>query len=256
MCGDHSIAQDLTQEAYIRAWQRWARLVHYDHPESWLRLVVTRLVTDRWRWLGVRRRAAVHTGQTTVPPPSEDAVVLNAALRRLPVRQRQAIVMHYLMDMPIAEIAEETGVAVGTVKSWLSRGRDGLALVLSEPVPTASSSDVRSAGDRRARTRRAAIASLCAVLVALVIGAVALLNRDPKPNPPIMPTPSTSAEPGPFTSCRPKDFDPRPYYSHGAAGGTSYHAVIVPVVSPTGCKLNEETDVPRIDAVDASTGGV
>src|SRR5262245_5258074 len=243
MCGDHSIAQDLTQEAYIRAWQRWARLVHYDHPESWLRLVVTRLVTDRWRWLGVRRRAAVHTGQTTVPPPSEDAVVLNAALRRLPVRQRQAIVMHYLMDMPIAEIAEETGVAVGTVKSWLSRGRDGLALVLSEPVPTAQPSELRTAGDRRASRRRTVIAATCAVLLAMVVAAVLVVSRIPD-SPTITPSPSTTVEPQGFTFCRPKDFDPRPYYSHGAASGTSYHAVLVQVVSSNGCQLNEEPGMP------------
>jgi RNA polymerase sigma-70 factor (sigma-E family) len=256
MCGDHGVAQDLTQEAYIRAWQRWARLMHYDSPESWLRLVVTRLVTDRWRWLGVRRRAAVHTGQSTVPPPSEDAVVINAALRTLPVRQRQAIVMHYLMDMPVADIAEETGVAVGTVKSWLSRGRAGLALVLSEPVPAASSSEVRTAGDRRARTRRAAIASLCAVLVALVIGAVVLLNRDPKPRPPITPSPSTSTEPVPIAFCRPADLDPRPYYAHDGAAGTAYHDVIVQNVSAAVCKLGGFPGFPRIDAVDATTGGV
>jgi RNA polymerase sigma-70 factor, ECF subfamily len=45
-----------------------------------------------------------------------------AALRRLPVTYRQALALHYLFDMPVVEIAHETGVPVGTVKSWLSRG--------------------------------------------------------------------------------------------------------------------------------------
>src|SRR6266545_3434629 len=48
----------LVQETYARAWQRWRRLAGYDDQEAWLRLVVTRLATDRWRRLGVRRAAA------------------------------------------------------------------------------------------------------------------------------------------------------------------------------------------------------
>lgn len=131
MCGDLGMAQDVTQEAYVRAWQRWHRLRDYEHPESWLRLVVNRLVTDRWRRLGVRRRAADRQVTTAVMPgPSEDGVLLATALRKIPVQQRRAVVMHYLMDLSIADIARETGTSIGTVKSWLSRGRAGLATAL------------------------------------------------------------------------------------------------------------------------------
>src|SRR3954447_26828233 len=55
LTGDPGEAQDLVQEAYARAWQRWRRLTGYEDPEAWLRLVVHRLATDRWRRLGVRR---------------------------------------------------------------------------------------------------------------------------------------------------------------------------------------------------------
>jgi RNA polymerase sigma-70 factor (ECF subfamily) len=131
MCGDLGTAQDFTQEAYIRAWQRWNQVSQYEHPEAWLRLVINRLVTDRWRWLGVRRRTPVHMRQTAVlPPPSDDSVVVVAALRRLPVPMRQVLVMHYLMDLPVSRIADELGIAINTVKSRLSRGRTGLAQVL------------------------------------------------------------------------------------------------------------------------------
>jgi RNA polymerase sigma-70 factor, ECF subfamily len=135
LTGDPVEAQDMVQEAYTRAWQRWRRLRGYDEPEAWLRLVVTRLVTDRWRWLGSRRAAAA-TERPPVPadPPSEDTVLLVAALRTLPMPQRRALVLHYLLDRPIADIAHETGASVGTVKSWLSRGRAGLAAALGEPT--------------------------------------------------------------------------------------------------------------------------
>ena len=52
------------------------------------------------------------------------------ALRTLPEQHRRAVVLHYLADLSVAEIAAETGAAVGTVKSWLHRGRVQLAAVL------------------------------------------------------------------------------------------------------------------------------
>ena len=57
-------------------------------------------------------------------------MVLVAALRRLPAHLRQAITLHYLFDMPVHQIAQETGAAVGTVTSWLHRGRAELAVAL------------------------------------------------------------------------------------------------------------------------------
>lgn len=140
MCGDLAEAQDLTQEAYVRCWQRWDQIGHYPHPESWLRTVITHLVTDRWRALGVRRRVAQRwTEPEPSPPPSVDGVALAAALRRLPAQHRRAIVLHYLLDMSVADIAAETGYGVNTVKSWLARGRTRLA----EELGTWEADDVR-----------------------------------------------------------------------------------------------------------------
>ena len=55
LTGDSGVAQDLVQEAYARAWQRRGRLAGYEDAEAWLRLIVTRLATDRWRRLGETR---------------------------------------------------------------------------------------------------------------------------------------------------------------------------------------------------------
>jgi RNA polymerase sigma-70 factor, ECF subfamily len=131
MCGDRNAAQDLAQEAYMRAWQHWRRVRAYDYPEAWVRLVVTRLCADRWRRLAVHGRAMkALRPPDSVAPPSEETVLLTAALRRLPVEQRRVLVLHYLMDIAVADIAEETGTSPGTVKSRLSRGRAALAGIL------------------------------------------------------------------------------------------------------------------------------
>jgi RNA polymerase sigma-70 factor (ECF subfamily) len=133
LTGDPTEAQDLVQEAYARAWQRRRRLAGYEDPEAWLRLVVNRLATDRWRRLGVRReRAAATPPPNPVAPPSDDVVLLVRAMRALPVDHRRALALHYLLDRSVAEIAVETGVATGTVKSWLSRGRAALAAQLGD----------------------------------------------------------------------------------------------------------------------------
>jgi RNA polymerase sigma-70 factor (ECF subfamily) len=130
--GDLAEAQDLVQEAYTRAWQRWRTVATHPSPEGWVRLTVSRLATDRRRRLGRWRTTLLRAGPPEpVRPPNEDTVLVVNALRRLPLAHRQALALHYLFDLPVAAIAEETGVAVGTVKSWLSRGRAGLAEVLA-----------------------------------------------------------------------------------------------------------------------------
>nr|WP_120315897.1 sigma-70 family RNA polymerase sigma factor [Catellatospora citrea] len=131
LTGGLAEAQDFTQEAYARAWQRWGSLQHYDNPEAWLRLVVTRLATDWWRRLTVRRAAALPE-PPNVPPPDEELMTVVAALKRLPIDQRRVLAMHYLLDQPVAEIAAELSVPANTVKSWLARGRAGLAAALGE----------------------------------------------------------------------------------------------------------------------------
>ncbi|NES15380.1 MULTISPECIES: RNA polymerase sigma factor [Micromonospora] len=124
-------AQDLVQEAYARAWRQWAKLAAHPAPEAWLRLVISRLATDRWRRLRAWRLAAGRTGPPDdVRPPGEETVLLVGALRQLPARQRQALALHYLFDMSVEEIAREAGVPTGTVKSWLARGRARLAALL------------------------------------------------------------------------------------------------------------------------------
>jgi RNA polymerase sigma-70 factor (ECF subfamily) len=109
-------------------------------------VVLTRLATDRWRRLGVRRAAsATLRPPEPTQPPSETTLLLVAALRTLPMVQRRALVLHYLLDRSVADVAKETQTNVNTVKSWLARGRAGLAAALGDLNPSADQNKAEGA---------------------------------------------------------------------------------------------------------------
>lgn len=137
LTGDLAESQDLAQEAFCRAWQRWHRLTDYDDPLAWVRRVTANLAVSRWRRLTVARRRLRRERPGEVPAVGPEHVTLVAALRTLPERQRHAVVLHHLADLPVAEVARELGVATGTVKSWLHRARATLAAQLAD-TPTGS----------------------------------------------------------------------------------------------------------------------
>jgi RNA polymerase sigma-70 factor, ECF subfamily len=123
----------VVQEAFTRAAGRWQRLRDYDLPEQWVRRVAVNLARDGRR--RVRRRLAVLTKLDTdaaavVPPISVDGLVVAAALATLPRRHRQVVVLHYLLDLSVQEVARQLAVPVGTVKSRLARARTTLAAQL------------------------------------------------------------------------------------------------------------------------------
>lgn len=130
--GDADQARDLVQEAFARALPRWSRLVRYDDPAGWVHRVAWNLATSQWRRLRTFRRYAHAHRERYAPEPTPDRVMLERALATLPADQRRVVVMHYLGDLPVAEIATALGVPEGTVKSWLHRARQALAANLSE----------------------------------------------------------------------------------------------------------------------------
>jgi RNA polymerase sigma-70 factor (ECF subfamily) len=137
LTGDWAEAQDCLQEAYARAWQRWPSVRELDAPLAWVRVVAFRLARSRWR--RAQHGLRLHRGNPTTESlagPSPDAVALVAALRRLPEAQRQALILHHLGDLSVAEVARETGVPEGTVKARLSRGRAALAELLRDDLET------------------------------------------------------------------------------------------------------------------------
>lgn len=131
--GDLGEAQDVVQEAFVRAWLRHSSLSLADAPEAWVRTVAVRLAISRWRrtrnaMTAWRQRSELY--DDTGPGSEHPALV--AALRQIPEAQRVAIVLHHLCDLTVEQVAAETGSPVGTVKTRLSRGRAALAPFLSE----------------------------------------------------------------------------------------------------------------------------
>lgn len=137
LTADRAAAEDVTQEAFARAYRDWERVGTYDRPDAWVRRVAVNLTRSRWRKLRNEAVSLARLGPLPVEnapdlPPDQAAVW--RAVRRLPRRQAAAIALHYVEGLPVAEIAEVTGVAVGTTKSDLHRGRARLADLLDEEM--------------------------------------------------------------------------------------------------------------------------
>jgi RNA polymerase sigma factor (sigma-70 family) len=124
MCGDPSIAEDATQEAFARALARWRRLAGTSWAAGW---TTTTAINVARRQLRTRPTIRV---QPTAEADHDATLDLRAAIEHLPSRQKQAIALHYMMDLTIADAAAAMGCDEGTVKTHLSRGRSALLRVL------------------------------------------------------------------------------------------------------------------------------
>ncbi len=143
--GDRHQAEDVAQEAFARALTRWSRIGGYELPEAWVRRVALRIATDSGRRFRRAIRVSVKLAaqrQATEPEPCDSLAftALGAALRRLPLREREVLALHYLADLPVEAIARERGLPAGTVKTRLAAGRRRLEAELTqrpEAVPDA-----------------------------------------------------------------------------------------------------------------------
>jgi RNA polymerase sigma-70 factor, ECF subfamily len=143
--GSRAEAEDVTQEAFARALARWPAISGYDLPDAWVRRVALRLAVDSARRV---RRAARLASRVAADPPCAGcdpldplpSTWLTTALLRVPLRQREVLVLHYLADLPVEAIARDRGMSAGTVKTRLAAGRRRLEQELSK------SAEARDAG--------------------------------------------------------------------------------------------------------------
>jgi RNA polymerase sigma-70 factor (sigma-E family) len=121
LTGDWGEAEDLVQEALLRCQRRW-RGIAADDPHAYVRRAVVNGAAN-WRR---RRRIELPLSETASSPDhssrTDERVVLLDALRRLPVEQRQVLVLRFFEQLSEAETARALGVPEGTVKSRSSRG--------------------------------------------------------------------------------------------------------------------------------------
>jgi len=136
LTGSQGEAEELVQEAFVRCYQRWAKVEGYDNPGAWLRRVLLNLAASRGRRLAAEVRALTHLGARPSHHPAGPAEAgagdeeFWAAVRRLPRRQAQAIVLYYGDDLPTDDVARVMCCAEGTVRALLHQARTGLAKVL------------------------------------------------------------------------------------------------------------------------------
>lgn len=131
--GDREIAWDATQEAFSRALVRWRRLRSEPWATGWVMTTAMNLARRELRRRGGRARGMIEPGAT--PGPEPDAVRrmdLSRALKALPARRRQAVVLYYVGDLSVHAIAELMGLSESAVRAHLSNARRDLKNVFQQ----------------------------------------------------------------------------------------------------------------------------
>jgi RNA polymerase sigma-70 factor (ECF subfamily) len=135
MCRDPQLAEELTQESYIRAWQKLATFRGDSQFSTWLHRIAVNVVLGHFRSSGRRLDAVsgdeVEPVEQVVPAAPGLALDLERAIAALPTGARTVFVLHDVEGYTHDEIARMAGVAVGTSKAQLSRARALLRKALS-----------------------------------------------------------------------------------------------------------------------------
>ncbi len=130
LSGSRTGAEDIAQEAFLRAYRDWDRVGSYAHRVAWVRRVAANLATSGLRRRVVEARALIRLAgrwEPAVDPlPAENAEFW-AAVRALPARQAQALALYYLADRSIQQTAAVPGCAEGSLKAHLAKARRALA---------------------------------------------------------------------------------------------------------------------------------
>ena len=129
---DRGRAEEVTQDAFVRLYERWGGAAAYEHPEAWVRKVAVRDAIRRANRERVVPVVALVDTQTAVDRlPDLD---LLRAVGALPPKQRAAVALHYLEDLPVDQVAELMGVASATVRQHLFKARSKLADLLGQTL--------------------------------------------------------------------------------------------------------------------------
>jgi RNA polymerase sigma-70 factor (ECF subfamily) len=129
-------AEDLTQEAFARAFRKWSTVSKLERPVAWVYVVA--LNAERKRWRRERNAPEPLNQNGSVPDVAAgvlSTIVVRDALARLPARQRAAVVLRYLGDLTVADIATVMDCAEGTVKATLHQALRNLRVDLDGSEP-------------------------------------------------------------------------------------------------------------------------
>lgn len=125
---DRSVAEEVTQDAFLKVWERWSRVRGLDDPAGYLYRTGLNLLRNRRRRAALALRRIVHAS-----PPADDAMaavdardVVVRALGTLTPRERSALVLTDLLDMTSEDAARALGVRASTVRVLAGRARAAL----------------------------------------------------------------------------------------------------------------------------------
>ena len=122
MLGNRAEAEDATQEAITRAWGRLTQLRDRALARPWFLAIVANQCRNvrRTRWFSTARLPELFQAARPVEPAS-DKIDIERAMARLPIRDRQALFMHFYLDLPIDEVAVALGVSPAAAKARIYR---------------------------------------------------------------------------------------------------------------------------------------
>ena len=133
--GDRVLAEDLVAEAFARAWSSWQKVSRHPAPAAW---VVRTALNLRVSWWRQRRREVAldnHDREHLDRVDPDANGVLLSAVRRLPRRQREVVVLRIWLDLDTQSVADELGISAMTVAVHLSRA---IATLRAHLTPVAS----------------------------------------------------------------------------------------------------------------------
>lgn len=122
LCGDAHQAEDIVQDALARLYAAWPRVSRADNIDGYARRVVVNSHLNQVRRPWRRERAMARVGErpADVHLPTEDLLVMWAAIQNLPLGQRKVVVLRHYLGLSVEETAGDLGISVGTVKSQTS----------------------------------------------------------------------------------------------------------------------------------------
>jgi RNA polymerase sigma-70 factor (sigma-E family) len=132
--GDDHRGDDLVQQTITRLYERWQRIRTVEHLDQYVRTMLVRSFLDERRsiWSRVQLFGALPDRRAAEESSVEDREVLRAALARVPRRQQAVLVLRFLCDQSVADVAAILGITEGTVKSQTSHGLAALRRELGE----------------------------------------------------------------------------------------------------------------------------
>jgi DNA-directed RNA polymerase specialized sigma24 family protein len=129
--GSRELAADVTQEAFTKAYARWRRVRRMDRPDAWVYVVA---MNQARRRLARERRVVAADPLPAADPVGGVATILSVreAIASLPPREREAVVLRFLADLPLVDVAAAMDCAVGTVKATLHHALRSLRVEFEE----------------------------------------------------------------------------------------------------------------------------